>query len=132
MGPATHHANIYIIYVHMNILMSIRQRVTLNIIPFYLVVLILLMLTSYAKEFLYIMHEIRVIIENQDNNKNWKISKTSISFTRSGGILNLPLHEILLNLDTSSLNPLHILYLDGNISCRNPHNYIKLQILVVP
>ena len=78
------------------------------------------------------MHQIQVIMGNQDNNKNWKSSKTSIPFTRSGGILNLPVLALLLNLDIYSWNPLQILYLDGKILCRVPHNYIILQILLVP
>ena len=130
MGPSTHHVNIYIIYAHMNILMSIRQRVTLNSIPFYQVVLMLLMLTSKVLEVLYTLHQIRVIMGNQDNNKNWKSSKTSIPFIRSGGILNLPLLAILLNLEIYCFNPLQILYLDGKTSCSVPHNYIILQILL--
>ena len=96
----------------MNIIMSIRQCVTLNSIAFYQVALFLLM----AVEILYILHQIRVIMGNQDNNKNWKSSKTSIPFTKSGGILNLPLLMLLLNLDIYSWNPPHILYLDGKTS----------------
>ena len=99
---------VYIIYVHINILM---QRVTLNNIPFYQVVPMLLMLTTWVVEVLYILHQIWVIMGYKDNNKNWKRSETCILFTRSGGILNLPLLELLLNLEMYSWDPLEILYL---------------------
>ena len=108
---------IYIIYVHMNILM---QCVTLNNMPFYQVVPMLLMLTTWVVEVLYILHQIWVIMGYKDNNKNWKISKTSILFTISGGILSLPLLEILLNLEMYSWDPLEILYLEElKTSCRS-------------
>ena len=61
----------------------------------------LLILTSYAVEVLYILLQIQVIMGNQDN-RNLKSSKTSIPFTRSGGILNLPLLALLLNLEIYS------------------------------
>ena len=125
-----HTMSIYIIYVHMNILM---QCVTLNKIPFYQVVPMLLMLTTWVVEVLYILHQIWVIMGYKDNNKNWKISKTRILFTISGGILSLPLLELLLNLEMYSWDPLEILYLEGlKTSCRVPHNYIISQILLVP
>ena len=52
----------------------------------------LLMLTTYAVEVLYILHQIRVIMGNQDINKNWKSSKTSIMFTRIGEAQKLASH----------------------------------------
>ena len=133
MGPATHHVK-YILYIwQTNIVMSIRQRVTLNNMPFYQVVPMLLMLITWAVEVLYILHQIWVIMGYKDNNKNRKISETSILFTRSGGILSLPLLELLLNLEMYSQDPLEILYLEGlKTSCRVPHNYIISQILLVP
>ena len=101
---------VYIIYVHINILM---QRVTLNNIPFYQVVSMLFMLTTWAVEVFYILHQRWVIVGYKDNNKSWKSSETSILFTRSGGILNFSLHDLLLNLEMYSWDPLEILYLEG-------------------